>query len=1275
MSSSTTNQPNLAPDGQPRAKPGELDPVSGNTAETIFLGGGEMGQRMRSFDWLRTPLGPVSSWPQSLKTAVRIILTSRYAMFIWWGRELINLYNDPYRAFLGSKHPTALGRSAREVWSEIWEQIGPRTEAVLVEGESTYDEGLLLLMQRHGYPEETYFTFSYSPLPDDSGRTGGLFCAVTEVTRQVIGERRLRLLREIAASMANCRTPELVCEAAADCLLSARRDLPFSLIYTLEADGTMLRKAGAAGIAGDHPAAPQLVRLDVAGDSIWPLGQVMTTGEPVLIEDLADRALPRPRGEWDRVPNCAVLLPLGQQGQAQPAGVLVAGLNPYRKYDEDFRGFLSVLSNQIAAAIANATSYEAERKRAETLAELDRTKTLFFSNVSHEFRTPLTLMLGPLEQVLGEARSKLTQASVDQIETARRNARRLLRMVNTLLDFSRIEAGRFQASYQPTDLSRFTEHIASAFRSTMESAGLKFSVVCEPLDDFVYVDREMWEKIVLNLLSNAFKYTFAGEVALTLRAVEGTIELSVRDTGVGIPEAELPTVFKRFHRVESTRGRTFEGTGIGLSLVQELVQLHGGTVRLESALGQGSTFTVGIPRGKAHLPAERVDMPQEPVAEGVDAWAYLDEIKRWLPQDTGVVEDEPAFPLAAPASFDSAEPGAQKPLILVADDNADMREYLVHLLREQYRTLAVGDGLQAVQACRRLHPALVLADVMMPELDGIGLVRDLRNDPALRGTPIILLSARAGEEAKVEGLKTGADDYLVKPFTARELLARIGSHLAMSRMRAEQNIKDAKFRALVQASSNVLYRMSPDWSQVLQLDGLGFLANAEQPISNWMEIYIPPEERPRVGEAIRQAIATKSPFQLEHRVRRADGTWGWTLSRAVPLLDDAGQITEWLGAASDITQRKRAEEGLYRLAAIVESSEDAIISKDLNGIVSTWNQAAEKMFGFTAEEMIGKPIRTIIPPELQQQEDHILRTIAGGGRIEHFDTVRLTKGGARIEVSLTISPVRDESGRVVGAAKIARDITQQRKAERALRTAERLASVGRLAATLAHEINNPLEAVTNLIYLSRSFAVREEVKQYLASAEEELKRVSYLTRQTLGSCRDQQAATPMTIGSVLPSVFQIYGTRMQSRGIEMEVDVRQDPEILASPLEIRQIVSNLLSNSIDAIDGKGKIRIRVSAAHEWSGEYRPGVRLTIADTGPGIPPAVRARLFEAFVTSKQDVGTGLGLWICKEIVEKYGGSIRARSAGASSVRWTSFSVFLPQHSQQEQESVFLKQAV
>ena len=392
-------------------------------------------------------------------------------------------------------------------------------------------------------------------------------------------------------------------------------------------------------------------------------------------------------------------------------------------------------------------------------------------------RTPLTLILGPLEDEIKES-----PVARERLVLAHRNSLRLLKLVNTLLDFSRIEAGRIEASFEPTDLSVFTSELASVFRSGVERVGLRFIVDCSTVLEPIYIDRDMWEKIVFNLLSNALKFTSRGEIEIKLTEVKAngskSIRLSVRDTGIGIPEAEVPRVFERFHRIQNTWARSHEGTGIGLALVQELVRLHGGSVGVESKLGHGTTFSVSLPMGMAHLPRERITTSRASDSMSIGTQLFVEETLRWLP--SGQVTTD--FPQAS----EPRQNGNSRARILLADDNGDMRGYIARLLQDHgYEVIAVADGQAALQAVRLQTPSLVLSDVMMPQLDGFELLHELRKDSATKAIPIILLSARAGEEARVEGVEAGADDYLIKPFSARELIARITTHLKLAQIRRE----------------------------------------------------------------------------------------------------------------------------------------------------------------------------------------------------------------------------------------------------------------------------------------------------------------------------------------------------------------------------------------------------------------------------------------------------------------------------------------------------------
>ena len=489
------------------------------------------------------------------------------------------------------------------------------------------------------------------------------------------------------------------------------------------------------------------------------------------------------------------------------------------------------------------------------------------------------------------------------------------------------------------------------------------------------------------------------------------------------------------------------------------------------------------------------------------------------------------------------------------------------------------------------------------------------------------------------------------------------------RKKAEQALRrsEEEFRALANSVAQLVWMANPDgwifWYNQRWYEYTGTTAKQMEGWG-WQSVH-DPAVLPSVLERWRFSIASGQPFEMTFPLRGRDGVFRPFLTRVTPVRDDAGNITRWFGSNTDISAEMQVKErlehalvGSQRLAAIVASSDEAIISKDLNGVVTSWNTAAERILGFTADEMIGRSILKIIPPELHADESRILATIARGEKIEHFETVRLTKSGKRIDVWLTISPVRDEGGRIVGAAKILRDITEQKKIAETLQRSEKLAAVGRLAATMAHEINNPLESVTNLLYLARKDSnIAERTREYLQLADQELDRVAHVARQTLGFYRENSAPVLFKISPVISDLVEVYSYRFRNRDVSIEKDLDDNAEVFAPVGEFRQVFSNLLVNAIDALPSNGgRIRIRVQCGHDWNGTRRSGVRLTVADTGSGIPPEIMPRIFESFYTTKKDIGTGLGLWLTRSIVQKYGGRIQVRSRIQAG---TVFSVFWP----------------
>ncbi|MFN8489360.1 MAG: ATP-binding protein [Caldilineaceae bacterium] len=909
-----------------------------------LAGGGEMGALMRALDWSQTFLGAVTHWPQPLCTAVSICLNSRYPMLIWWGKDLVMLYNDAYRPILGrTKHPRALGQRGAEVWPEIWSIIGPMLAGVLERGEATWSEDQLLLLDRNGYLEECYFTFSYSPLRGVN--VDGVFTAVTETTARVLSERRLRILRELAACATETRSAEQACAVAADILASNRQDLPFTFIYLLDADGRTAALVGASGVRAGSPACPTQVELtnETEPFTLWPLAKVMQTGQAEHVSQLGAHFTDLPKEPWGAPPASALVAPIGAQSSGRPAGFLIAGLSPRRTLDDDYCGFLDLVVGQMATTISNARAYEEERKRVAALAALDRAKTIFFNNISHEFRTPLTLILGPAEDALADHQEPLAPGQRSRLELLHRNGLRLLKLVNTLLDFARLEAGRVEAVYEETDLAAFTAELASVFRSAIEKAGLRLLVDCPPIAAPTYVDKGMWEKIVLNLLSNALKFTFTGEIRVTLRLIntpsmatangaglnqKPSIELEVRDTGVGIPPEALPHLFERFYRVAGAQARTQEGSGIGLALVQELVRLHSGTVEVNSQVGEGSAFYVTIPTGEAHLPADRVNATRTLQSTALNAMPYVEEALRWLPvQDAALEREQVNEMVSAPRLPPSTPHATRSKRILIADDNADLREYLARLLKPWYTVELVGDGTAALQALHHQLPDLVLADIMMPRLDGLELLHALRQQEETRNLPVILLSARAGEANSIEGLASGADDYLVKPFSAAELLARIDARLTLKQVQqaaAEQlRQREERYRLAARATNDAIWDWDLSTDQVEWNAAIatlfGHTAAIQGTNAAWWHAHIHPEDEDRVRQSIQAVIQGRDErWTEEYRFRCANGAYAYVFDRGFVLRAPAGQPLRMIGAMLDVTARKQDEAALLHLNQTLE---------------------------------------------------------------------------------------------------------------------------------------------------------------------------------------------------------------------------------------------------------------------------------------------------------------------------------------------------------------------
>jgi len=1152
------------------------------------------------------------------------------------------------------------------VWAEIWDVCGPLAEKDFRQGEASFMDDVRLFMQRGHYLEETWYSFSYSPIRDESGEVGGLFCPSNDVTPKVVGARRLRTLSELAGGPYVGKSTDAACAIIARELANNPADVPFALLYIANPGGTeaVLRQTVGIGDASELLAPPVVDLKDgQSGRVFWPLAEVFAERTARRVSVARFDAFPR--GPADQRISEAIILPVISRGDDKPLGVLIAGVNPTRPADPDYQTFFELMATQVGTVIQNTRVAEEEKKRADMLEQLDRAKTAFFSNISHEFRTPLTLMIGNLEAALADAR--LPQSEREQLDVAYRNSLRLLKLVNSLLDFSRIEAGRAQAIYQPTDVAAVTAELASNFRSACERAGLKLVVDCPPLPEPVYVDPGMWEKIVLNLLSNAFKFTFDGEIAIRLRDAGGQMELSVRDTGVGIPKAELPRLFERFHRIEGQKSRSYEGSGIGLALVQELVKLHGGDIHAESDAGRGTTFTVRIPYQAGHLPKERVDAPGSFSSTSIGADAYVEEALQWI-SDEAVMSSEwnalrgPAILDATPEQGRSADVPALRDgtRILLADDNADMRGYVRRLLGRNCEVQTVADGQAALDAIRTERPDLILTDVMMPNLDGFGLLRAIRADPDLREIPVIMLSARAGEESRVEGLDAGADDYLAKPFSARELIARVSSLLELTRVRQEALValrdSERRTRALFQQAPGFICVLNgPNHVFEFVNDAYSRLVGNRDYLGKTVREAVPEAEGQGYFELLDQCYRTGEPFRgLETPLRlqrTANGPMETMLIDFVyqPITDARGKVTGILVEGYDVTDRVSAQSALResesRYRTLFNSIDEGFCI--IESIPATGgnpadyryiaaNPALKAQSGVTVN--VGHDtVRGLLSTEAQSWIDvfdEILRT----GEPVRGERGLVTQGRV---LDLYSFRLEDDTKRRIGVIFI--DVTARKRAEAELLRANQ--DLEQFAYSASHDLQEPLRSVkiySELLARHLGDKLEGNARVFLDFVSAGATRMEMLVRDLLAYTQAGQLdrpETPEDANTALNSALANLDGAIRESGAQ--VTSERLPSLRVRGMQLQQLFQNLIGNAIKYRRPDTPPVIHVTARRDGDNWL-----FSCSDNGLGIEAEYKERIFGLFKrlhTGDEYSGTGIGLAICQRIVERYHGRIWVES--------------------------------
>ncbi|WP_296618249.1 ATP-binding protein [Marivirga sp.] len=999
-----------------------MEETNTNTKLNFLNGGGEMGKLIRSKDWSKTPLGSPDIWPQSLRTSVGLCMSSPFPILIAWGPETIQIYNDSYQPICGAKHPESLGQNFRICWETALPVVGDAfTEGQ--NGEGTYIKDQRMFLDRFGYLEEAFMTFSFTPITDELGKVGGIFHPITETTGQMLSARRTKVLRDIAEYISDAKSNQDIYKQITEVYNEYFLDIPFLLFYKLDENNESVSLQSAVGVSAGLSLSVETATIN-SPQQIWPFKEALSNMQPVVVRELGAKFGDFACEPYPEAPHTALVLPIQIASREQPFGFLVAGVSARRELNQEYTHFYELLSNTVNTAFSNIYSYEQERKKAEALAEIDKAKTVFFSNISHEFRTPLTLMLSPLEELLNQKNNHFSESEKQNIETAQRNAMRLLKLVNTLLDFSRIESGREQAIFSLVDIVVLTKNLASNFRSVIEKAGLKMIIIADSIIQPVYVDKQMWEKIVFNLLSNAFKYTWEGEIAVELSAEKDFVVLKVRDTGVGIPEAELPKMFERFHRVQNVAGRTYEGTGIGLSLIKELVQLHQGTINVESELNTGSVFTVKIPTGKKHIDEHQIST-KEMDSDEIFSADYLDEIETLL--DTGKKEIVKLATVKERNTF---------PTILVVDDNADMREHISSILSNSFHVITANNGMDALGKMKETIPALVLSDIMMPVMDGIGLLKEIKSNKATATIPVIFLTARAGEESKIEGLETGADDYLVKPFSSKELLARINAQLNISKLR--QSLEDNVRNLFMDAPAIIcVLRGATHIYEFANLDYLELIGKKDI-IGKPVREVLPEVEGQGFFELLDKVYITGEPFignEIPLQLNKGNGKLEEVYLNFVyqPAKNSEGEIDGVFLHGVNVTEQvllsKKIEESEKRFSNLLMESPFAFaILKGKDMVVSLANDAMKRVWG-KGSFLEGKSLFSLMPEIKEQGFAVLLEKVYTTGMpfYGHEELVKLKRNGIWEDVyfNFIYQPYKEAEETISGVTIIANEVTTQ----------------------------------------------------------------------------------------------------------------------------------------------------------------------------------------------------------------------------------------------------------
>ncbi|GJJ11735.1 hypothetical protein Clacol_005973 [Clathrus columnatus] len=1318
---------------------------------------GEMERMVQDFPWESTDLGPITSWNQSLKTAISICLQSPTSCTLLWGPSLVLIYNDKYADMAGKKHPKLFGKSGSDAWGEVWDRFGPVSVPVLKGRSAARQDGVLPFVELMTFDvlrPANIGRLARRSLPDveldpckgrerDGGGNielvnwfGNNSPSLQKTTQKVIAERRLLSMRTFSERAKLSKDVLQLTHALISVLERNKEERRESS----NSNGTppfirtasdlhhpplhlSLKLAGSIGVPDAHPATPLFLELaldpvtyrphvntsraapdpdpDMPSQNTtdytfapdenhylpttasqtpwrWPIAEAIVSRRPLLVPSLPEEVVEGlSRRSWGDVPRQAVIIPIWSHESEEtplPQAILILGINPRRPYDKQYEEWIHLFSTALSVSLAAVLSWEAETQRAEQLAQLDAAKTSFFSSVSHELRTPLTLIMGPLHDALDATRDPNVK---DMLSMASRNVSRLSRLVDSLMDFTRIEAGKLLGNFKPVHLGSFTADLAALFRSTIEKSHIQvrpavfndtilivdlsslsliviqrhtcYAMLIQTTYDLCFTS--LWEKIVFNLIGNAFKYTLEGSIKVQLYFGNQEILFSVIDTGVGIPEEDLDKVFQRFHRVSSV-SRSHEGTGIGLSLTKELVRLHGGTIsvssktRIESRDGShGSIFTVRLPLGKDHLPPSHVqDSMSEEHRHQHYARGVVEEATHWSDpsEQRNEMTRTPVSSVEGSERSEMITEGikldhstlffVRKDILLlvrlvsIVDDSSDMRQFIRSMFVELCTVVEATNGQVALDLMDKgLRPNLVLTDIMMPFVDGFALLKAMRERPHTTRlieselVPIIFLTAKAGEESRVDGLLSGADDYIAKPFQGRELVARVHLQMQLGKRRAELEARFEERQREIQILSDNspigIVRTDPNGSIIYSNPRWDELTGrAGKPLNTWIESVQPDDVDAvvavwskaldeRVGGSVEfreQTVASRGLFLLTIIIGWLNGVW--TKGQVVPL---GAEHNEWAGILFTITDI--SDQRLYEAAQLLHAQErEATARKRAEEAEESRREADERrraqelLIDVTSHEL-RQPVSailncsTLVKENLSQMRERLQQArITNTGFIPEEDVI------ATMDEDLEALDSIYQCGLAQGhAERIANDVLSLSRIQL------QVLSIYPVEFELVPEIRRVVAIFHNELKMKR-------IRLDLIFGDS-------LRRLHVRRIRSDKSRLGQVLTNLLSNAIKFVDTSVDRREISVSVDVSFNPPQEGSclpPLE-------------DQIPDDPAAPIYLYIA--------------VKDSGPGLHPDDLALLFKRFQqgSNSHDVfgGSGLGLFVSRKLCDLMNGRI------------------------------------